>query len=118
MAIIRFKTIDDSTSFLGSHPIIEINDASPWLEFGFEHSEDDWTCKYCHNINFQNRDVCFKCSKRRSAAPVKLTNEGWDDISTNPTRFLLLRNIDDHLSAQAVPKSILSAFVLNLFQDF
>ena len=102
IALVKFKTIDDSISFLKLYPVIEINGSSSWFEFGFEHSGDDWTCKFCHNINFHSREVCFKCSSSKPVLFAPPINDGRDDVSTSPTRFLLMRNLDDYLTAQKV----------------
>lgn len=80
-----------------------MNDCATWLEFGFEHSSDDWTCKKCKSINFQHRDICFKCSvSKNTTARISPINDGRDDISIQPTRFLLIRNLDDESTPQKV----------------
>lgn len=117
IAIIRFETVTESASFLELHPTIEIDEITTWFEFGFEHSEDDWTCKICHNINFRSREKCFKCSNPKLATQVKQISSGSDDISVNPTRFLLLRNLDAHLTAQKVIRPNMQLPFL-YFKDF
>ena len=102
LALVKFKSLDDSTEFLNKHSVIEINETSIWLDFGFEHSSDDWTCKNCHSINFKQREICFKCSEPKFQNLKWAINDGRDDVSIQPTRFLLLRNLDEHLTAQKV----------------
>ncbi|CAK76586.1 unnamed protein product (macronuclear) [Paramecium tetraurelia] len=36
--------------------------------FTFLHSEDNWKCKYCYNINFRHRSECNRCKKSREYA--------------------------------------------------
>ena len=86
---------------MNNQPIIEIHDSSLWLEYGFEHSNEDWNCKSCRSINFKHREICFKCSKPKFISP-PINNNGQDDVSIQPTRFLLIRNIDENVTARKV----------------
>ena len=87
------------------HSTLEIDGSVAWIDFGFEHSSEDWTCKHCQNINFNHRDVCFKCSKIKSSAFDVHKNVGNDDISNLPTRFLLIRNLESDMNPQKVSLS-------------
>lgn len=102
IAIIKFNSIEYSKSFFEAHSTLEIDGSPAWIDFGFEHSSDDWTCKYCQNINFHGRDVCFKCSKVKFSTFNERSNVGNDDISNIPTRFLLIKNVDIDMTPQKV----------------
>lgn len=110
IAIVRFKSTEIATEVLETYPQIEIMDTVGWFEFGFEHTDDDWTCKICNNINFRHRSVCFKCLSPKILKALESTNYGQDDISKLPTRFLLLRNIDNSLSAKKVSGTRIAHF--------
>lgn len=111
LALIKFKSSEESTIFLKNHPVIEINDSSFWLEFGFEHSSDDWTCKHCRNINFKQRQACFKCLEPKFQKLQTPINDGREDVSIQHTRFLLVRNLDESLSAQKVQNQFMNIFI-------
>ena len=97
----KFNSIENSKSFFEAHSILEIDDSPAWTDFGFEHSSDDWSCKYCKYINFSHRDACLKCSKFKASFDSS-SNVGNDDISNVPTRFLLIRNLDSDANSQRV----------------
>lgn len=101
-------------SFLQFHSILDIEGSSCWIEYGFEHSSDDWTCKYCQSINFNYRDACFKCFKFKSNKFEGQTNDGRDDVSNLPTRFLLISNLDSDMTPQKVNLIIVNMNLKNI----
>lgn len=112
IALVKFKSVNEAIFFLESNPSIEFDEVLSWFEFGFEHSENDWTCKSCQNINFHTRQICFKCSLPMKTDNSEPVNDGIDDISINPTRFLLIRNLDENLNAQNVNFDLLIQLII------
>lgn len=112
--MVKFKSLEEATFFLKNHPVIEINDSSFWLEFGFEHSSDDWTCKNCRSINFKQHESCFKCSESKFQKFQPPINDGREDVSIQRTRFLLVRNLDESLSAQKVQNQLMNIYTYRI----
>lgn len=67
--IVRFKSIDDATSFLERHYTSPLAiDGSLFLaDYGIDKREDDWKCSSCSASNFAWRLVCHLCQQPKTS---------------------------------------------------
>lgn len=95
VALIKFSSINDSIKFMdSSNGIMHIDEKQVWCDYGTETLEhDDWNCALCNTLNYEWRNICFKCLNPRKIA----ASLGDVDISLKPTSFLLVQgpNLDD-----------------------
>lgn len=127
VAILKFKSVETAAACIEAHAVVDVDDGPVWLEFGFEHTSDDWHCRTCNSLNFHFRPQCFKCGTSKaprgtlshsgshlltahgvvdkttsstSSTPSNFLNDGSEDVCPTPTKFLLIRGLDAMLDAQ------------------
>lgn len=68
--VVRFKSIDDATSFLERHYDSPLTiDGSLFLaDYGIDKRDDDWKCPSCSASNFSWRLVCHLCQQPKTSS--------------------------------------------------
>ncbi|OLL23398.1 putative RNA-binding protein isoform B, partial [Neolecta irregularis DAH-3] len=72
--------------------------------------DDGWTCSNCAVVNYPRRPACFKCGTTKADAGLTqrtdMVNDGLRDISSEPSQFILLRNMDVLVTEQLVANAM------------
>jgi len=108
IALIRCHSLQAAQTLIltqervGGHLLVGGPQCPVNLDYGHENPivevNDDWLCRSCSARNYPKRLKCHRCQVPRNNAfdpgpviPVGI--DGSDDISSTPSRFLLLRNL-------------------------
>ncbi|XP_030828681.1 RNA-binding protein 10-like [Strongylocentrotus purpuratus] len=80
--------------------ILVIGDGRASLTYSKSRGDEDWFCSQCGTQNFKRRGNCFKCGIEKNES------ERYSQISTRPTRILLLMGLDSLTTEEKVQQEL------------
>ncbi|KAK4516151.1 Triose-phosphate transporter family-domain-containing protein [Mucor velutinosus] len=111
-AFIRFTSVGHAIQFVEKHRTFDMDSYIVRVDYckktNVADDKEEWRCTKCGNFNPCSRRNCLECRQSSSAsAAEKRTyeteaieiNDGTKDISSSPSKMLLLRQLD-HLSTE------------------
>ncbi|KAL7319534.1 hypothetical protein PS15m_002666 [Mucor circinelloides] len=111
-AFIRFTSVGHAIQFVEKHRTFDMDSYIVRVDYCKKNNvaddKEEWRCTKCGNFNPTSRRNCLECRQSfSSSAAEKRTyetetieiNDGTKDISSSPSKMLLLRQLD-HLSTE------------------